>query len=401
MSDDTTLNGDFICSEAAHVVTCTGGTLDGTANLIPDDPATGGINEDVPATRTISIVVRAPEADNITITNQAFIDPTNAIAESNETNNQASENTNIESPYNLTLEKEGPNQASQNSEEDYVITVTNEGDAVNDVVVIDALPVGLIPLSITAGGNFICDLTENPVNGVRCVGDLAAGAEVEIMIHVFITQDGGTIDNEACVDPDNEVIESDEGDNCDTKSTPVVVLSPNLGAEERSELGRCRRDHHVHGHGLQHRQCQPAEPVTITNELPDSVSIVGTPVATNGFTCTHDGAADGGDVTCTDPTDGNTIGLAVGASTTITIQATVSNDADTAFTNTASVPTGTAFDAGSCPGTCENETSANDDNNSDSVTTSVSGSAIDLIMGDITDVFNPNRVSDSLTYTIM
>ena len=36
----------------------------------------------------------------------------------------------------------------------------------NDVVVIDALPVGLIPLSITAGGNFICDLTENPVNGV-------------------------------------------------------------------------------------------------------------------------------------------------------------------------------------------------------------------------------------------
>ncbi len=102
----------------------------------------------------------------------------------------------------------------------------------NDVVVIDALPVGLIPLSITAGGNFICDLTENPVNGVRCVGDLAAGAEVEITIHVFITQDGGTIDNEACVDPDNEVIESNEGDNCDTKSTPVVVLSPNLSVQK-------------------------------------------------------------------------------------------------------------------------------------------------------------------------
>ena len=79
VSDDTTLNGDFICSEAAHVVTCTGGTLDGTSDLIPDDPLTLGVNEDVPATRTISIVVRAPEAHDISITNQAFIDPANAI----------------------------------------------------------------------------------------------------------------------------------------------------------------------------------------------------------------------------------------------------------------------------------------------------------------------------------
>ena len=46
----------------------------------------------------------------------------------------------------------------------------------------------------------------------------------------------------------------------------------------------------------------------------------------------------------------------------------------------------------SCPGTCEDETGANNDNNSDSVTTSVSGSAIDLIMGDITDVFDPSNV---------
>ena len=55
---------------------------------------------------------------------------------------------------------------------------------------------------------------------------------------------------------------------------------------------------------------------------------------------------------------------------------------------------------GTCPGTCENETAANNDNNSDSVTTSVGGSAIDLIMGDITDMFDPSSVSDSLTYTV-
>ena len=98
--------------EAAHVVTCTGGTLDGSADLIPDDPATPGSTRTCQRRRTISIVVRAPAADSIAITNQAFIDPTNAIAESNETNNQAFENDQrSQSPFNLTLEKEGPNQA--------------------------------------------------------------------------------------------------------------------------------------------------------------------------------------------------------------------------------------------------------------------------------------------------
>ena len=144
-----------------------------------------------------------------------------------------------------------------------------------------------------------------------------------------------------------------------------------------------------------------AEPVTITDELPDSVSIVGTPVATNGFTCTHDGSANGGDVTCTDPTDGDTIGLAVGASTTITIQATVEQRRrHGVHEHRVGADRRPRSMRASCPGTCENETSANDDNNSDSVTTSVSGSAIDLIMGDITDVFDPSGVSDSLTYTV-
>ena len=127
------------------VVTCTGGTLDGSANLIPDDVLRRR------RTRTSRTTGRSGSSCGRR-SGQASPSPTrpsstrtNAIAESNETNNQAFENTTIESPFNLTLDKEGPNQASQNSEEDYDITVTNEGDAVNDVVVIDALPVGLDP----------------------------------------------------------------------------------------------------------------------------------------------------------------------------------------------------------------------------------------------------------------
>lgn len=409
VSDDTTLNGDFICSEAGGVVTCTGGTLDGSLDLIPDDPATGGVNEDVPQSRIISIQVRAPEQHDVQITNQAFVDPTNAIHESNETNNQAFENTMIQSPYNLVLDKEGPDQAHQNDEEDYTITVTNEGPAVDDVVIIDALPVGLIPLSIQATpSNFICELTENPVNGVRCVGDMgAAGSDTDsvvITIHVFVTQDGGPLDNEACVDPDNDIVENKEGDNCDTKTTEIVKFSPNLSVQKSGPSSASAGETITYTIGVTNiGDANAAEPVTITDQLPDSVSIVGTPTASNGFTCTHDGSATGGDVTCTDPTDSDDIGLAVGAFTQVTIQVTVSDGADTPFTNTASVPTGTAFDANSAPcdtSLCENETAANNANNSDSVTTSVSGSAIDLIMGDITDTFDPSNIGDSLTYTV-
>ena len=399
--------GGFTCAHSGGVVSCTGGTLDGSADLIP--------SPDVPTTRTIEIVVRAPSQHNIVVTNQASIDPSNAIPESNETNNQGSETTSIQSPFNLTLEKEGPSTAQQNSEQDYVITVTNAGSAVDDVVVVDALPVGLIPLSIEATpSNFICELTENPVNGVRCVGDMGADGsdtdEVKITIHVFVTQDGGTLDNEACVDPDNAVTENNESDNCDTKTTVLRKFSPNLSVQKTGS-----DDTVTAGQALTYTvtvsnvgDANADEGWTITDTLPADVSIVGTPVATNGFTCTHDGAATGGVVTCSPPSDADTIGLAVGASTTVTIQTTVGSGADTPFTNTAAVSGAVGFDDASAPcntatpsDTCEGETLANQGDNSDSVTTSVGGSSIDLVVGDITDNPDPVNVGNSLVYTFV
>ena len=59
----------------------------------------------------------APDKGNISaeIVNQAFIDPDNAIPESNETNNAASATTTVQSKINLTITKTGPNTASQNT----------------------------------------------------------------------------------------------------------------------------------------------------------------------------------------------------------------------------------------------------------------------------------------------
>ena len=272
--------GAFLCSEAGGVVTCTGGTLDGSLDLVPG----------VPQTRHVHVVVTAPMVQDQLITNQAFIDPSNAIPESNETNNQDSDSTHVTSPFNLTLDKQGPDTAHQNNEEDYVLTVTNEGKAVNDVVVVDALPVGLIPLSFQTEGNFICNLTENPVNGVRCVGDMAAGpgTTAKITIHVFVTANGGALDNEACVDPDNAVIESNENDNCSTKTTVVNKFSPDISIQKTAD-----KDTTTIGDTLTYTVTAsnvgdaPTDTGwTVKDTLPSVVSFVNA-VATNGVTCTN------------------------------------------------------------------------------------------------------------------
>ena len=392
--DSTGGNGAFLCSENLGVVTCTGATLDGSLDLVPG----------VPNTRTVRITIIPPQQHALLITNQVFIDPYNQIAESDETNNQASDTSQVTSPFDLELNKEGPTTASQNSTEDYVITVTNKGAAVTDVVVVDALPVGLIPLSITATpGNFICDLTENPVNGVRCVGDMgatgAADDKVTITVHVFVTADGGTLDNEACVDPADTIVESDELNNCDTKSTVVKKLSPNISVQKTSDPASATIGQIVtYAVTVNNVGDAPADvsTVTLVDTLPDVVSFVGAN-ATNGASCTPSGATNGGTVSCTPAV------MTVGSSFTATIQVRVLATATGAFTNSATVAGPVAFDAGDalCAGTaCENETAANTANNSDTVTTAFGGSAIDLVVGQITDTPDPAATGDQILYTV-
>ena len=90
----------------------------------------------------------------------------------------------------------------------------------------DPLPVGLIPLAVNAGAgnNWACQIPENPINVVDCLGDLNPDQEVTITITVFITAENSrSLDNEACVDPDDDIEEFDppgERDNCSTHATP-------------------------------------------------------------------------------------------------------------------------------------------------------------------------------------
>ncbi|MFQ6170509.1 CARDB domain-containing protein [Oryzobacter sp. R7] len=384
-------DGAFLCGESGGVVTCTGGTLDGSSDLIPP----------LPTTRTVEIIVRAPQVQSQSYTNQAAVDPSNAIPESNETNNTSRDTLTVTSPYNLTIEKDGPTNAQQNSTQDYVLTVTNALAAVDDVVVVDYLPVGLFPLGVEADGNFACTTTENPVNLVRCVGDMAAGATATITVHVFVTQDGGTLDNEACVDPDDDIVETNEADNCRTKSTAVTTLRPNISVLKSASTGSVSIGATLtYTLNVTNTGDAPSAAFDVTDDLPGEVSIVGNPTATDGLaTCSHDGSATGGLVTCSLAN-----GLLPGQSTQVTITTSVNDSATTAFTNTAEANGGGAVGestteepCASNPAGCGPELTVT--NNTDSVTTSVGGASIDLAVGDITDVPDPVAEGNEVTYT--
>jgi uncharacterized repeat protein (TIGR01451 family) len=94
--------------------------------------------------------------------------------------------------------------------------------------------------------------------------------------------------------------------------------------------------------------------------------------ATNGFTC----AEAAGVVTCDDPGTG----LPAGQATVVTIEVTVNGGVTASFTNFASV----------------NDTGGTE---TASVTTNVGGTAVDLILSDITDVPDPATVGQDVTYT--
>jgi uncharacterized repeat protein (TIGR01451 family) len=386
-SDSTGGAGAFSCSLIGSSVVCTGGTLDGTDNLIPGPP-------DVPTSRVIQVKVLAPanidalapDKGNISaeIVNQAFIDPDNAIPESNETNNAASATTTVQSKVNLTITKTGPNTASQNTEADYVIAVTNnaiyDGGAVAfNVEVIDPLPVGLIPLSVSADqGNFQCQVLENPVNVVRCNGDLEADQTVTITVHVFVTANGGSLYNQACVDQDNLIAETSELDNCNTAITAVVPPAPDLlinkSADSSVVTPGQSLTYHLSVSNVGNADTTGA--VDITDNLPTQITLVNA-TATNGFTCS--GATT---IVCSGSS------LAIGQSTEIDILTTVNDGVTTSFANTASVSVDPA------------ETNTTN-NGPVTVTTSVGGSGIDLEVSSITDTPDPANVNQALTYTII
>jgi len=380
--------GAFSCNLVGSSILCTGGTLDGSNDLVT------GVGD----TRTIEIVVQSPtsisqfvtdqEHVKLDINNTAVVDPDNTIAESNETNNTSNTITTTVTPaINLTLDKQGPGSATQNQPTTYTITVKNElptgvttGALAQNVKIVDPLPTGLIPLNAEADpGNFHCDLEENPVNKYTCIGDLNPGDQVKITITAFVTLESGELDNEACVDPDNTIAESNEIDNCKTAIGTVNAQAPDLQitktADQSSVTAGQKLEYTLNISNVGTAATTNGSTITVTDDVPGDVT-VDQVVPDNGWQCS---ASSGNHVECTH------LGMDPGDSSNIVVKTTVGSTLTNPFTNSATVSGG-------------GDTKL--DNNTASVKTLVgTAAAVDLEAVSITDKTDPINRSAEEIYT--
>jgi uncharacterized repeat protein (TIGR01451 family) len=398
----------FTCSEAGLVVTCIGATLDGSANTLS--------SPDVPDTRTILIKVKAPvfNVPGLGLINQAFVDPENTIPEGNEANNSDTSKITVASAINLRVTKTGPTESSQNQVSQYTITAFNdkpegatEGQDATGVRITDPLPVGLIPLSVfTEGGtNFQCSVSENPINVVECIGDMPKDDTdgIKITIDVFQTAEGGRkLDNEACIDPADSIEESNENDNCST-ATSLGGVQPKISPDLLVTKSVSPSGPVTAGQAVTYTltisnvgNADAAGELTLTDTLPAHVTFVNF-TTTNGWDCTFTAP----NLVCHDGDDpdnpGTKEGLDVGASATITIQATYDGGATQPIVNTATA--NLALVEGGANDTQENE--QNQANNTASAKNTVGTTGIDLVVSKIVDLPDPVAIGSKLTYTVI
>jgi uncharacterized repeat protein (TIGR01451 family) len=385
--DKTGGAGAFSCGLVGTSILCTGGTLDGSLDLA---------GAAVPTDRQIEIVVQAPtsisgfvtdqEHVKLDITNTAVIDPDNTIAESNETNNTSNTVTTTVSPaIDLTIKKQGPGSATQNQPTSYTITVTNNqvgaGVVAKGIEIVDPFPTGLIPLNATTSGDFSCQLLENPVNNYDCIGDLNPGDTATITLNFFVTLDNGTLDNEACVDPNNTIAETDEINNCSDAITGVAPAAPDLQinktADQSSVTAGQELNYTLNVSNIGTAATTNGDTITVTDNVPSDVTVEQV-TPDSGWQCTNDGNAN--HVSCSH------LGMDPGDASNIVIKTKVGPNPANPFTNTATV--------GGDPADTQQS------NNTSSVKTSVgAAAAVDLQAVSLTDNPDPVGRSDKETYT--
>jgi hypothetical protein len=213
-------SGAFTCAQANGVVTCTGGSIPG-----------GG-------SRDIVIVAKSPKQSSVTLVNNqvtmtdsAMIDPDNAIAEGDETNNGASTTVTVLARVDLSVLNDASscaNSAGDPAGCTWGFLVANFGpDAVSNVVVRADLPAATTPSTVQAPDGWSCQLSTDPVNEVTCSNGgstMAAGDVAHFGVHVLVSAaSGASISGSTFVDPDNTIVETDESDNISTTQITVYA----------------------------------------------------------------------------------------------------------------------------------------------------------------------------------
>lgn len=305
--------GDFECGASGQVITCTGGTLDGS------DGQTALAGD---TTRTIHVSLFASSQPG-TYTNTATVDPANAIAEADETNNSATATTTVamNGGGDYIDFKVDSKQTSPGSDGtavvphgllEYSLDVTNAGTAVAyNVKVRDVLPAGSVFRSATdtgpTSGNFNCSESGGTVTCIGGTLDGAAGPDETpspstrtIVIQVFAPTAIDTYHNTAMVDPDNAVAENDETNNTDQTDTDVRRSGggtyQDLTVDSVTPSTTTPQPGETYSYDVKVRNTgtNPAFNIKLANTLDAGPTFVGA-TAGNNFTC----AVTDSTVTCT------------------------------------------------------------------------------------------------------
>jgi uncharacterized repeat protein (TIGR01451 family) len=249
----------------------------------------------------------------------------------------------------------------------------------------DPLPTGLIVENIKAEPNtFACQVSENPVNVIDCTGELETSTstgtnkEVKIDVTAFVTAaDSTTFTNEACVNPNHTIVESEYNDNCSTVVT--AANTPDLAISESaaiSPISPGQNETYTIGVANTGSAPIPAKEVTVTDKLPAGLKFVQAS-GTNGFSC----KTSGQEVTCTN--EGGAFGE--GGTSTIKVSAEVEKSAKGPLENPVSVAGPSAVKA--------------DDDDSASVSVNLNGTGIDLVAQSLKASPDPVNPGGVVTYT--
>lgn len=229
--DDNPGTGDFQCDEAGGVVTCSGGTLDGSQN----QTAQAG-----DSTRTIHVSMFSAGQPG-DYTNKALVDPDNTHPEADETDNSAQAVTTVAlggggryKDLQIDSRQTAPaGEVVPSGTLQYTLDVTNSGTAVAfNVKVRDTLPQGAVFRtavdSAPGAGAFECSAagivvtcTGGTLDGSAGPDETSSPSTRSIVIEVFAPTEPGDYVNTAMVDPDDAIAENDELNNTDTTNTPV------------------------------------------------------------------------------------------------------------------------------------------------------------------------------------
>ena len=198
--------------------------------------------------------------------------------------------------YKLTIRNQSPSGSCPGA--------SCDGQTVFGVHVHDPLPVGLIPLDIEAGGNFACQVLENPINVVDCVGDPRSrhdGRDPDRRLH-----DGGDqpVARQRGLHRSRQrrqgVLAPGETDNCSTHSNPVgppakrspdFLVSKSVDKSVASPGDTLEYTITVTNNG----DAKAKGVITVTDNLPDQTTAVD--ISGRTWTC----SAIGDVMTCTRP----------------------------------------------------------------------------------------------------